>query len=122
MTRAGLKKRLLALPDSVETVPFGPEILVYKVAGKIFALLTAEGEPPRLSLKCDPMRAQHLRAAHSAIVPGWHLNKEHWNTLVLDVTLADGLVLELMEHSWERVVAGLPKKVRTGLLLKRESE
>lgn len=118
MKRAGLKKRLLALPDSVETTPFGPEVLVYKVAGKVFALLTVEGEPPRLSLKCDPMRAQHLRAAHAAIEPGWHLNKEHWNTLVLDGTLAEGLVLELVEHSWDRVVAGLPKKVRDGLRLK----
>jgi len=121
VSRAAWRKRLAAMAGAAEERPFGPEVFVYKIGGRIFALLTAQGSPPRLSLKCDPERALHLRAAHAAVEPGYHLNKEHWNTLVLDGSLPAALVRDLVEHSWERVADGLPKKVRAGLALRREA-
>jgi predicted DNA-binding protein (MmcQ/YjbR family) len=120
MNRAAWRRHLAAMSGSIEEQPFGPGVFVYKIGGRIFALLTEDGEPPRLSLKCDPERALHLRAAHAAVEPGYHLNKEHWNTLLLDGSLPEALVFDLVEHSWERVAAGLPKSVRSGLELRKE--
>lgn len=118
-TRGALRKQLTALPMSTEEEPFGPGVWVYKVCGKVFALLTQEGEPIRLSLKCDPARALELRAALAAVTPGYHLNKEHWNTMALDGSLPEALVEDLIEHSFERVAAGLGKAQRQALELQR---
>lgn len=110
-----IRAHLLAFPESTEETPFGPEILVYKVAGKMFATLSPDEVPVRMNLKCDPGRALELRDAHDAIEPGYHMNKRHWNTLRLDGSLSDTLVLELINHSFERVVAGLPAALRRRL-------
>ena len=114
-----LRDYLLSKPAVTEETPFGPEVLVYKVKGKMFATLGFEVEEGvdvgRTNLKCDPERALELRADHDAIVPGYHMNKRHWNTLILDGSLKPKLVRELCDHSWELVVAGLPKKDREGL-------
>jgi predicted DNA-binding protein (MmcQ/YjbR family) len=85
MNAAALREACLAMTGAEETFPFGPENSVFKVEGKIFALSRLGGEPPlRISLKCDPGLAEQLRASHPAISPGYHLNKRHWNTVVLD--------------------------------------
>lgn len=107
---------LLAQPAAGEGTPFGPDVLVYKVGGKMFATLSPEAVPARMNLKCDPQRAVELRDEHESILPGYHMNKRHWNTLVLDQSLSDELIRELIEHSYALVCASLTKKVRDALL------
>ena len=102
----------MAKPEVTEETPFGPEILVYKVLGKMFATLGFEDEVGRMNLKCDPERASELRDEHEAILPGYHMNKKHWNTLVLDDLLPGDLVRELIDHSYDLVVKGMPKKLQ----------
>ncbi len=106
---------LLAKPGAKAEYPFGPGTLVFKVGGKMFALLGEDSEPETMNLKCQPDEALALRAAHQAIAPGYHMDKRHWNTLTLDGSLADDLVLELMDQSYELVVKGLPKAAREKL-------
>lgn len=105
----------LSLPAVEETTPFGPDVIVYKVAGKMFALAIPDEVPPRVNLKCDPERALELRDRYEDILPGYHMNKRHWNTLNLGGRLTNALVRELIEHSYQLVVASLPKKVREQL-------
>jgi predicted DNA-binding protein (MmcQ/YjbR family) len=90
-------------PGAEETTPFGPDHLVYKVNGKMFALTSPDEFPPRVNLKCDPERALELRDRYEAIIPGYHMNKRHWNTLILDGSLPDQLVRELIDHSYQLV-------------------
>jgi predicted DNA-binding protein (MmcQ/YjbR family) len=103
MQQADLVAYLLARPGATETHPFGAEPDVYKVSGKIFAILSRDLEPMRISLKCDPDLAEALRRAHPAISPGYHLNKRHWNTLVLDGSIADDEVRGMIDHSYDLV-------------------
>lgn len=103
---------LLSKPGAEECTPFGPDVLVYKVAGKMFALTDPGDFPPRVNLKCDPGRAVLLRDGHGAILPGYHMNKRHWNTVVLDGSLPSRLVRELADHSYDLVVASLPRRLR----------
>jgi predicted DNA-binding protein (MmcQ/YjbR family) len=79
-----LKERCLALPGAMEEFPFGDEVSVFKVGGKMFALCPLDGEPLQLSIKCDPEFAVQLRASYPAVAPGYHRNKRHWNTITLD--------------------------------------
>ena len=106
---------LLSKPHTSEETPFGPEVLVYKVGGKMFATLGLEDEVGRSNLKCDPERAIDLRLEYEQILPGYHMNKKHWNTLVLDGSLKPALVRELIDHSYDLVFASLPKKTRDAL-------
>ena len=115
MKAAALKRRCLAFPGAVEEFPFGPETSVFKVAGKLFALSALEAEPLRVSLKCEPDLADRLREAHAEIVPGYHLNKRHWNTVALDGSLADDMVEAMLEDSYDLVVDGLPKRTQREL-------
>ncbi|WP_287417736.1 MmcQ/YjbR family DNA-binding protein [Oceanithermus sp.] len=104
------------LPGVREDFPFDLETLTLKVAGKIFLLTSLRADPVRLNLKCDPGRALELRARYPEhVLPGYHMNKRHWNTLVLDGTLPRRLVEELIDHSYARVLAGLPRRVRAAL-------
>ena len=104
-----------ALPGSVEDYPFGDEVAVFKVAGRMFALVSLHQSPGSVSLKCDPDLADDLRARHAAITPGYHLNKRHWNTVELDGSVPEEELLELIDHSYELVVARLPKTQRSKL-------
>lgn len=106
---------LLSFPGVTEEEPFGPEVVVYKVKGMMFALVDYDSVPPTMNLKCDPDRALDLRDVHEAIRPGWHMNKRHWNTLDLDGSLRGALVTELVQHSYGLVVAALPRRVREKL-------
>jgi predicted DNA-binding protein (MmcQ/YjbR family) len=94
-----------------ETFPFGEETLVFKVGGKIF-LLASLTEGNRFNAKCDPDRAVELRERHEEVQPGYHMNKRHWNTVRMDGSLKAKEIREMIDHSYEIVVAGLPKKVR----------
>lgn len=103
---------LLAMPKSVESTPFGPDVLVYKVGNKMFALLGWQNMPVTVNLKCDPEHAIELRERYAAIAPGYHMNKKLWNTLTLDSSLEPELVFEQVRDSYDLIVAGLTKKAR----------
>jgi predicted DNA-binding protein (MmcQ/YjbR family) len=105
----------LKFPESSEDQPFGPDVDVYKVAGKIFVILSPEATPPALSLKCDPVIALELREEFGAVRPGYHLNKSHWNTVLLDDSVPDDEIKKMIIHSYEQVVEGLPKTLRVRL-------
>jgi predicted DNA-binding protein (MmcQ/YjbR family) len=94
-------------PGSAEDYPFGDEVAVFKVAGRMFALVSLGPGPGSVSLKCDPALAAVLRGRYAAITPGYHLNKRHWNTVTLDGSVQDEEVLELVDHSYDLVLAGL---------------
>ena len=112
MDQHELKSRCLALPGASEEFPFGDEVSVFKVGGKMFALSQLDGEPLQLSVKCDPELAAQLRSAYSAIAPGYHLNKRHWNTITLDGSVPDEMVTDLLGDSYDLVVAALPRARR----------
>ena len=101
----------LDLPGATEETPFGPDTLVFKVAGKIFAAADLETFAS-VNLKCDPERAVELRETHAGIIPGHHMNKKHWNTVLTDGSVKDTLIKELLEHSYALVRASLPRKVQ----------
>lgn len=111
------RQRLLAMPAAELDYPFGPDAEVFKVRGKMFALLFRRQGKECLNLKCDPHEALMLRDIFPAIQPGYHMNKKHWNTVVLDGTVPAGELARLMEASWALVVAGLPRRHRDALRL-----
>jgi predicted DNA-binding protein (MmcQ/YjbR family) len=115
MTPDALKRACLALNGAVEDFPFGFETSVFKVAGKMFAISQLDGQPLSVSLKSDPELALSLRAAHPAIRPGYHLNKRHWNTVTIDGSLSDQMVLEMIEDSYDLVVKSLTRAQRATL-------
>ena len=99
-----------------ETFPFDENTLVLKVMGKMFALCNIVEEPMRINLKCDPERAILLREEHEEIIPGFHMNKKHWNTILVGGGLLDqSIIYELIDHSYDLVVKGLTKKLRVEL-------
>ncbi|WP_030858284.1 MmcQ/YjbR family DNA-binding protein [Streptomyces sp. NRRL S-37] len=116
MTPQELRALCLSFDAAVEEFPFNPDTSVFKVRGKLFALTALDAEPLTVNLKCDPDDAIRLRTEHpDLIVPGWHMNKRHWNTVTVDGTLPDRLVRELVEDSYDLVVAGLPRADRLRL-------
>jgi predicted DNA-binding protein (MmcQ/YjbR family) len=110
-----LRRWCLAQTGAAEDFPFGPDHSVFKVAGKMFALSALDRTPLEVSLKCEPELAVQLRNSYEAIRPGYHLNKQHWNTVTLDGSIPDQLVRELIEDSYDLVVSGLPKRTRDQL-------
>jgi predicted DNA-binding protein (MmcQ/YjbR family) len=110
-----LRDLCLAFPGSTETFPFGPETSVFKVAGKMFALTGLAGRPLRVSLKCEPALAQQLREAHREVLPGYHLNKTHWNTVLIDGSLPEQMIGDMIEDSYDLVVSKLPRARRAAL-------
>ncbi|ALS98947.1 MmcQ/YjbR family DNA-binding protein [Lacimicrobium alkaliphilum] len=117
------REYLLSKPEAIEDFPFGPEVAVYKIAGKMFATLGtekgADGKPEgRMNLKCEPTQALMLREIFSAVIPGYHMNKQHWNTVILDGSVPQGELKRMIDHSYALVVKGLPKAKRQGLIAK----
>ena len=104
-----------AKPGSAEDYPFGDEVAVFKVARRMFALVSLGPPPGSVSLKCDPDLAAVLRDRHAGITPGYHLNKRHWNTVTLNGSVPDEELLELIDHSYDLVVARLPRAQRNEL-------
>jgi len=115
MNLESIRAHCLAFPGVTEECPFRPEVPVYKVLGKMFALLSPDEVPASMNLKCDPERALDLRDQYESILPGYHMNKKHWNTLILNGSLPSPLIKELIDHSYELVVGGLTKKDREKL-------
>lgn len=106
----------MSLSGVEETLPFGPDTLVYKVAGKIFALTGLDEEECSVNLKCDPDKAIELREEYpDQIFPGYHMNKRHWNTVFFERGLPDKFLISLIDHSYNLVVAALPAKMREQL-------
>lgn len=110
-----LRCYLLEKKGAAEDLPFGPEALVFKVMGKMFALLAWQSLPLRLSLKCAPDHALALRDIYPAVRPGYYLNKRHWNTITLDGSIPAAEIFRLIDHSYELVVHGLKKAERQQL-------
>lgn len=104
----------IAKPGVTEETPFGPDTLVMKVMGKMFAL-TGLDKYEFINLKCDPERSVELRERWDGIRPGWHMNKLHWNSVFVDGSVSDNLIKELIDHSYEIVAASLPKKAKEEL-------
>lgn len=105
----------LAKSMVTEEFPFDETTLVFKVCGKMFALTGLENAEFKVNLKCDPERALELRENYESIIPGFHMNKKHWNTVLVDGSFPDSFFRELIDHSYELVVKGLPKKLRDQL-------
>lgn len=95
--------------DAVETLPFGPDVLVYKVNNKAFLLLPLDTEDLRFNVKCNPELALELREQYASVLPGFHMNKKHWNTIIVDGSIPSKLIKEWIDHSYE-LVAGKKKK------------
>lgn len=114
MTSQQLRAFCLEFNASAEEFPFGPETSVFKVLGKMFALSALDARPLTVNLKCDPDEAVRLREKYDAVVPGWHMNKRHWNTVTVS-GVPDRVLRELIEDSYDLVVAGLPKADRLRL-------
>jgi predicted DNA-binding protein (MmcQ/YjbR family) len=102
-------------PAAVEDHPWGASPTVFKVGGlggPMFAIVSNDADPAQISLKCDPDLAEALRRAHPAVVPGYHLNKRLWNTVTADGSIPDAELRSMVDHSWEQVVAGMPRSRR----------
>jgi len=109
-----LRDYCLDKPGTTEGLPFGEETLVFKVGGKIFLLIGLE-QATSFNAKCDPERAIELRDQYHEIIPGYHMNKKHWNTVNMDGELKPALIRELIDHSYELVLKSLPKKLRESI-------
>ncbi|MEP7277697.1 MAG: MmcQ/YjbR family DNA-binding protein [Bacteroidota bacterium] len=108
-----LQEYCVSKPGVEETLPFGPDTLVYKVAGKVFLLTSLSNEEGmRFNVKCDPDLAEELRAAYPCVLPGFHMNKKHWNTIVVDGSVSVKQLKQWIDHSYERVIEQLPRKLR----------
>lgn len=105
----------LSKPATSEDFPFGPENLVLRVGGKIFAITDLERDAFQVNLKCDPDYAIELREQYPEVMPGYHMNKRHWNTVDFEGSLDDQLLRHLIDHSWEQVVKSLKKSDRAAL-------
>ncbi|MGH3776786.1 MAG: MmcQ/YjbR family DNA-binding protein [Pseudonocardiaceae bacterium] len=112
MTRDEVLDRCASLPGSIEDYPFGDGVAVFKVGGRMFALVSLDGEPGSVNLKCDPELALALRAKYAAVRPGYHQNKRHWNTVELDGSIEDDELREMIDHSYELVVSQLTRRYR----------
>lgn len=99
-----------AKEDVEECFPFGESTLVFKVKGKIFLLVSLDDQPLQFNAKCDPDRAVELREEYSCIIPGYHMNKKHWNTVIVDNTLSNKQLKELIDHSYDLVADGKSKR------------
>ncbi len=97
----------LAKPGSEESLPFGNDTLVFKVNGKIFLLMGLDAKPIQFNVKCDPDRAIELREQHACIIPGYHMNKKHWNSVIVDGSLSNKELKEQIDHSYTLIA---PKK------------
>jgi len=114
MDLAALRRLLASQPGAMEDQPFGPDVLVYKVGGRMFALV-APDSPARITLKLEPLHGQLLRAQNASVLPGYHMNKDHWNTVVLDGGVADDELADWIDESYSLVVERLSRRERERL-------
>jgi predicted DNA-binding protein (MmcQ/YjbR family) len=116
MTRDDVLDRCSALPGAIEDYPFGDDVAVFKIGGKMFALVMLTGEPGFVNLKCDPDLALELRAQYPAVQPGYHANKRHWNSVTLDGTVDDAELDDMIGHSYDLVLPSLPRREQSRIL------
>jgi len=115
MNVESFREYCLSKPGVTESSPFGEDNLVFKVGTKMFALLALDEVPSAANLKCDPDRALELRDRYVEVRPGYHMNKKHWNTVVIDGAIPRSELKKMIDHSYELVVQGLPKALRARL-------
>ncbi len=115
MNIESLRQYCLSKIHVSESFPFGEETLVFKVMEKIFLLASLESAPLRFNVKCEPEKAVLLREEFDAVQPGYHMNKKHWNTIILDGTISNDQIKEMVDHSYDLVVQSLPKKLKDEL-------
>ena len=104
-----LRDYCVAKPGAEECFPFGPDNLVYKVNGKMFLLISIDEQPVRFNVKCDPEKAIELREQYASVIPGYHMNKKLWNTVIIDGSLSSALLKEFIDDSYELVIKGKKK-------------
>jgi predicted DNA-binding protein (MmcQ/YjbR family) len=122
MDLADFREYCLTKPGASEGTPFGPDVLVFKVAGKMFALAALDEVPTTVNLKCDPDLALDLRDRYEQVSPGYHMNKKHWNTVEIASGIPDVELRKMIDHSYELVTRSLPKpKVKVGARPRRSS-
>jgi predicted DNA-binding protein (MmcQ/YjbR family) len=109
------RQYLLGRPESFEDFPFGPDVAVFKIATKMFATLVQAEGIARMNLKCDPHEAAILRDIFSAVIPGYHMNKRHWNTVILDGSIPRSEIERMIDNSYALVVRSLPSATRRAL-------
>src|SRR2546423_1320162 len=112
MNVESFREYCLSKPAATEGTPFGPDDVVFKVGGKMFAIVALMEVPPRVNLKCDPDLALELRDRYEQVEPGYHMNKKHWNTVVLDGVIPATEIRKMIDHSYGLVAQSLPKKKR----------
>jgi len=115
MTLSDVREYLLARKGTTEETPFGPEVLVYKVMGKMFALVAHTESPLRVNLKCDPDLALTLRAEYASVIPGYHQNKTHWNSIIFGGDVPDDTLRGMMELSYDLVAGKLTRAQKKAL-------
>ncbi|EED31841.1 hypothetical protein NOR53_3387 [gamma proteobacterium NOR5-3] len=113
---------LLARPEAWEDYPFGPGVAVIKVLDKMFATLGTEDGVARMNLKCEPNEALMLRDIFDAVLPGYHMNKRHWNTVLLDQSIPRGEIERMIDNSYALVIQGLPSRQRKALQMRTGQE
>jgi predicted DNA-binding protein (MmcQ/YjbR family) len=112
MNAESFRAHCLKKKGATEGTPFGPDNIVFKVGGKMFALLALDEVPACVNVKCDPDLALELRDRYEQVMPGYHMNKKHWNTVVLDGVIPDAEIRTMIDHSYELVAESLPKAKR----------
>lgn len=111
-----LRNYCLSKNGAIEDFPFGDDVTVIKVASKMFALISERNNQLNISLKCDPFLAENLRQQYASITPGYHLNKSHWNTIMIDGSLPESALNNMIDHSYALVFKGLRKSEREAIL------
>ena len=109
MDLAQFREYCLRKPGAIEGMPFGPDVLVFKVSGKMFALAALDELPTTVNLKCDPDLALELRDRYEQVTPGYHMNKKHWNSVGIQGGIPDPELRKMIDHSYDLVAKGLPK-------------
>jgi predicted DNA-binding protein (MmcQ/YjbR family) len=115
MDMESIREYCLKKKSVKESFPFGESTLVFKVSGKIFLLMSVDSMPLQFNLKCDPEKAEELREEYQSIVPGYHMNKKHWNTIIMDGQLSAKLIRQMIDDSFALVVQSLPLAERKKL-------
>lgn len=110
-----LREYCLSFRAVSENFPFDEYTLVFKVGGKMFALIPLDNPQPQIAMKCDPEKAIELRETYECIVPAFHFNKKYWNTVIISNEISENKIKELIQHSYELVVSGLTRKIRQEL-------
>ena len=120
MNAEEIRNYCMAKKAVTESLPFDEHTLVFKVAGKMFVLLSLDSEPLSFNVKCEPDKAIELREKYSYVLPGYHMNKNHWNTVNCKAIASQKLIFSWIDDSYDLIVASLPKKIREAFIIKAQ--